>query len=253
MTKQKIAKIILSKVLEMPINKYLKYIKKTAEGLMESFSPHGSDKKIYAKVMIKEDALCFEVLDERLENIYPTENCTKDKTICSLKWVNTRNKFSFHILKSLLDYQNKYWFSGKEADLKPLTLRQFLSLYPFQYLEQSRLSRLISNLKVLSPKNHSINLGSLFVSEKKYHSYLIKEIVKNAENALKDKNIQYLSAQKGVHLSLRTICNCRNLFNIPSYRERETYSYEKDVTFSSYIIFSKKTLIKFQLKQEFMN
>jgi len=60
---------------------------------------------------------------------------------------------------------------------------------------------------------------------------------------LKDKDIQYLLAQKGVHLSLRTICNCRKLLNIPNYREKAAY-YGKEVTFSDYILLSKKYFTK---------
>lgn len=192
--------------------------------------------------MIKDATLCFEVSDKRLENVYSTENCTENKIICSLNWINTRNKFSLHILESLLDYQSKYWLSGKERDLKPLTLKQFLSLHPLPYLDQTRLSRLIPNLLVINPQNQLINLKSLFISKKKYHSYIIKEIIDDNENALKDKDIQYLLAQKGVHLSLRTICNCRKLVNIPNHKERDAYYYEKDITFSDYTMLSKKYL-----------
>jgi len=201
-------------------------------------------KKFYAKVMIKDATSVFEISDERLETVYSTENYTENKIICSLKWINSRNKFSLHVLKSLLHYQSKHWFSGKETDLKPLTLKGFLSLYPLQHLDQSRLSRLISNLSVISPQNQVINLQSLFISKKKYHAYLIKEIVKDNENALKDKDIQHLLAQKGVHLYLRTICNCRNLLNIPNYKEKAAYHYEKDINFIDYIMLSKEYFYK---------
>lgn len=191
--------------------------------------------------MIKNENLCYEVLDSRLENIYFTQNFIGNKIICSLNWINTRNKFSLHILKSLLHFQRKYWFSGREVDIKPLTLSKFLSIYPLQYLDQTRLSRLIQNLSVMNPQNRIICLKSLFISRKKYHSYLTRELVPihPDEKALKDKDIQYLLAQKGVHLSIRTICNCRKLVNIPNYREKASY-YEKDIAFSDYIPLSKR-------------
>ncbi len=205
--------------------------------------------------MIKNENLCYEVSDSRLENIYSTQNFIGNKIICSLKWINTRNKFSRHILKSLLHYQRKYWFSGREVDIKPLTLSKFLSIYPLQYLEKTRLSRLIQNLSVMNPQNQIVCLRSLFISSRKYYSYLIREIVPihplprfhrdygervyRDEKALRDKDIQYLLAQKGVHLSVRTICNCRKLLNIPNYREKASY-YEKDIAFSDYILLSKR-------------
>ena len=152
----------------MPLTKYLAYIKKTTKRLTEPLATHKFAKKklFYAKIIIKDGTLCFEVFNKRLENIYSTQDCTENKIICSLKWINTRNTFSLHILKSLLHYQGKYWSSGREADLKPLTLNQFLSLYPLQYLDQTRLSRLISNLLVMNPQSQLINLRNLFISKK---------------------------------------------------------------------------------------
>ncbi len=225
----------------MRLARYLIYIEKTTKERPTPFLAHEFifKKLFYAKIRIKDDKLGLEVSDDRLVNFYSTENCTENKIICSLKWINTRNEFSFHILKSLLDYQRKYWFSGKDADLKPLTLKQFLSLYPMQYLDQTRLSRLISNLLVMNHQNQLINLRSLFISKKKHHAFLIKEIVDKNKNALKDKDIQYLLAQKRVCLSLRTICNCRKLINIPNYREKAGY-YGKDIIFNDYILLSKK-------------
>ncbi len=152
----------------MPLIKYLAYIEKTTNALKRSFSTQGfAEKKLlYAKVMTKDGALCFDIPDKLLESIYSIETRTENKTICSLKWINTRNRFSLHILKSLLDYQHKYWLSGKGVDLRPLTLRQFLLLYPLQYLDQSRFSRLITNLSVMNPQNQLTNLRSLFISKK---------------------------------------------------------------------------------------
>lgn len=168
MKKQKIGKIIFTKVLEMPLTKYLAYIGKTTTGLTEPLVTHKFVKKklFYAKIIIKDGTLHFEIPDKRFKSIYSTQNCTGNKIICSLKWINTRNRFSLHILKSLLHYQSKYWSSGREADLKPLTLKWFLSLYPLQYLDQTRLSRLISNLLVMNPQSQLINLRNVFISKK---------------------------------------------------------------------------------------
>ncbi len=269
--------------------KYLNFIEKTIK--QRSFQNSRIEKRglYFAKIKINPTysgkiggklGLIFKVPDDRLINIYSTEDffmlnsksyriediplgknlteLNKNKIVCSLNWINTRNKFSLHILESLLDFQRKYWLSGKEIDIKPLTFAKFLSLYPFQYLDKSRLSRLIKNLPVINPQNRLINLRSLFRSKRKYHAYIIKEIVSinQDENILKDKDIQYLLSRRGIHLSVRTICNCRRLLNIPSYREKFTHYYEKDITFSDYIHITsrlKKNLIKSQIKQEFMN
>ncbi len=160
----------------MPLKKYLAYIEKNNKWINKAFSNPCLWKKnyFYAKVMTQDGALCFEVSDKLLETIYSIDNFTDNKTVCSLKWINTRNRFSLHVLKSLLDYQRKYWFSGKKVEIKPLTLRQFLSLYPLQYLEQSRLSRLLQNLSVRNPQDQIVNLRSLFISKKNSIHILLK-------------------------------------------------------------------------------
>lgn len=174
MEKQKTGKIIFSKVLEMPLEKYLTYMSKISNYLDNPVILSEKIKLSYARIAINNEILYFKVLDKRLEHTYPLQNSADNKTVCSLKWINTRNKFSSHILKSFLNYQKIYWISGKDTDLKPLTLKQFLSLYPLQYLDQSRLSRLISNLAVINPQNKNINLKYLFLSKKNIAHILLK-------------------------------------------------------------------------------
>jgi len=267
----------------MPLEKYLTFIEKTTK--QRSSRRGGIDKKdlFYAKIKINplysemvgnKSVLSFNLSDDRFSNIYPGYlgqgrqvtgiidlpglRPTGNKPVCSLNWINTRNKFSLHILESLLDYQSKYWFCGKESDIKPLTFEKFLSLYPLQYLDRSRLSRLISNLSLINPQNRIINLKSLFRSKKKYHAYIIKELVSinQDDSSLKDKDIQYLLAQKGIHLSVRTICNCRKMLHIPNYKEKSACYYGKDTIYGDYIPVAsrlKKNSINFRMKREYMN
>ena len=157
-----------------------------------------------------------------------------------MNWINTRNMFSLQVLKSLLQHQHRYWFSGKKAHLQPLTFQQFLSVYPLQYLDQSRLSRLIPKLFVLTPQHEVISLKSLFLSAKRVYAYRIKELIHISQYPLKDKEIQSLLAQEGIHLSLRTTCNCRKLLNIPNYKKRAAHYYGRDIAFSEHRKLSKR-------------
>jgi len=244
MRREKVGKIILAKVLEMPLGKYLTYIEETTRSPKSPSVTRDlrGNRMAYGQVVIKNGELSFVVSDKRLVRRYPTDNHTTDKVVCSLKWINTRNAFSLHILQSLLRYQRTYWFSGNEADLKPLSVEEFLSLCPLQYLDRSRLSRLVAQLLVITPREEVISLRSLFLSRKKWHSYLIKQLVSCSEDALTDKDIQSLLGQKGIRLSVRTICYCRKLLNIPQYKERAAYNYYygRDIGFSEYLILSDK-------------
>jgi hypothetical protein len=69
-------------------------------------------------------------------------------------------------------------------------------------------------------------------------------MVNNNENALKDRDIQCLLEQKGIVLSLRTICNCRKFFNIPNHKEKNNHYYGKNISFSDPVIFLKKNFHK---------
>lgn len=159
-----------------------------------------------------------------------------------MKWINTRNTFSMHILKCLLHCQRSYWLSGKEVDLQPLTLKRFLALHPLQYLDNSRLSRLLPQLVVLTPHGELVGLKTLFVSSKRVYAYCIRELIHTSQVPLKDKDIQFLLAQEGIDLSLRTICNCRKLLNIPHYKGRASCYYGRDVAFSDYVSLSEKKI-----------
>jgi hypothetical protein len=241
-TKQTIGKIILAKVLEMPLGKYLAFIEKITQERTKSICPEDllTKKEVYGKVIIAQGTLSFRVSDNRLLKIYSTHCHTDHKVVCSMNWINTRNIFSLHVLKSLLQHQHRYWLSGMDVNLWPVTFQQFLSVYPLRYLDQSRLSRLVPKLLVLTPHHELISLKSLFLSPKRVYAYRIKELIQGSKRSLKDKEIQSLLAQQGIHLSLRTICNCRKLLNIPNYKERAAHYYGRDIAFSQYRKLSEK-------------
>jgi len=253
--KQKIAKIIFAKILKLPLKGYLTFIERTtmAPAGSTSTGEYTDEGSLYARILVKNGDPCFEIPDKRLENIHSVGILMDNKIVCSLNWINTRNQFSMHILKNLLCYQKKFWLSGKKMDLKPLTLKGFLELYPMQYLDQSRLSRLISNLSVLSPQKNPVCLKDLFISRRRYFAYQIKRIIERNKAVLKDKDIQYLLAAERINLSVRTICNSRRLLNIPGHKGRNPDYYGRGITFSGYINLVKKNPVKFRLNPVFTN
>jgi hypothetical protein len=266
MNQRTVGKIILAKVLEMPLSKYLAYIERITQE--RSNSSHRevalvkkSDRprrpvrqntatwrdhrveapgQVFGTVTIQRGKLCFRIHDDRLVKIFPTGHLTDDRMICSLNWINTRNTFALHIVNSLLQYQRRYWISGKDVHLRPLTFQKFLTMYPLRYLDQSRLSRLVPKLFVRTPHHEIINLKSLFPSPKRIYACRIKELIHSTERPLNDRQLQSLLAQEGIHLSHRTVCNCRKLLNIPNYKERAACYYGRDIAFSEYRKLSEK-------------
>lgn len=250
MNRKKIAKIIFSRILQLSVEKYLSYIVKVAKAVINSVEAGKSTqtKLVYARVIREGRKLSFDILDSRLANDYPTESVDDDRTVIAYKWINTRNRFSAHILRSLLDYQRDFWFSSKESDLAPLTFKQFLSLYPHRHLDQSRLSRLASTLLVETPQREVINLRHLFVSKKRWHSNHIREVINDSDGNLKDRDIQKLLAKRRMYLSLRSICNCRKLLSIPNYKERASHYYGKNLRFGNYMALSERRY--YRIKEE---
>lgn len=194
--------------------------------------------------MLSDGTIIPEILDERLQMRYSAHGSHDRKVTYALRWINTRNEFSHHVLQSLMTYQRNYFLSGKEVDLKPLTFKEFLSRFPCQHLDQSRLSRLVGNLLVRTPQEEIISLRNLYVSRKRSYAYHIKEVVdesaSSGDNALTDSEIQSELTTGGICLTVRTICNCRRLLNIPHHKERASHYYGRDVALSDHMVVSEK-------------
>lgn len=235
----KIGIIIFAKVLEKPMDKYLSYINKTQ--YPEVNPTKDNNYSIYAILNQKENSgIGYQVTTQQFKKKYsrlPTDN---RQTRLAKRWINKRNRFTKHILESLIKYQKEYFISGRDFDLKPLTMDQFLQLYPCKQLDISRLSRLSRVVPVETPYEKIIYLHDLFISKKTYYAHRIKRIIVENEKELTDIDIQKHLREKGVSLSVRTICNYRMHLKIPNYKERALDFYGKNIDFSNPISITRK-------------
>ena len=241
----KIGHIIFSRVLSMPMAKYREYI---ASACGAPTAPRRDDggqtgETVFARVKISGRNPEAEIADNCFKEIFPV-TAADPRTICSLRWINTRNQFSRHILRNLLRYQKRYWLTERETDLRPLSLKRFLTEYPFRYLDVSRLSRLLAVLRVETPKGGSMGLRSLFVSNLRFYSFVIKEIINQSANSLNDRRIQERLRQKGIAVSVRTVCYARSLLHIPNYAERNKSGYEGTAQFSGYFPLNRENIAR---------
>ncbi len=241
---EKIGKIIFSKALAMPMAKYLEYIVSICGALVAAPEQDGGQKKetVFARVKILGGNPVAEITDPRFAERYPIPVGTGLRTICSLLWINTRNRFSRHILESLLRCQKRYWLTGRETDLRPLSLSWFLAENPVRYLDVSRLSRLLAVLRVETPKGVNINLRSLFVSKRRACSFMIRKIINQSTESLNDRRIQERLRQKGIAVTGRTVCYARGLLHIPNYTQRDRSGYEDEVQFSGYFQLNRENI-----------
>ena len=234
-----IAKITLSKILKMTLVKYVTFIGRKINGAEDH---KGKRVPFYAKVIPINGDLKLEIADERLLKRYPinaTNNPASPEDGASgivVKMINTRNEFSEHIVRGILTIQRKFWETGEELDIKPLTFRQFLSLFPFPKLDESRLSRLVSVLPLQTQGGRIVNLRRLFSSSRRFFATVIKAVIDESDEALTDKDIQtVLRDQYDILLSVRTICECRKLLSIPNFKEQCACYYPKGISFSKSI------------------
>lgn len=242
-----IAKITLSKILKMTLVKYIKFIERKINGaeyhkgkripFYAKVIPINGDLskesfgKFSAKAPPQADAYGIEIADDRLLKRYPINAANNNEVV--VKMINTRNEFSEHIVRGILKFQKKYWESGKVSDIKPLAFKQFLSLFPFPKLDESRLSRLVSVLPLQTEGGKIVNLRRLFSSRRRSFATVIKGIIDESDEALNDKEIQTVLRERyDIHLSVRTICECRKLLSIPNFREQCACYYPKGISFS---------------------
>lgn len=199
---------------------------------------------VYAKVNKQRSRLSYQVSRPEFSSQYSYQDTDSRQIRLAKRWINKRNRFTNHIFESLLQYQKSYLISGREADLKPLTMGQFLQLYPCDQLDISRLSRLSRKVPIEVPDGTIIYLHDLFVSEKNYYAHRIKQIIVESNRELTDIDIQEVLREKGISLSVRTICNYRKHLKIPNYKERALDFYGKHIDFSNPISISKKKFSK---------
>ncbi len=235
-----IAKITLARILEMPLQKYIRFMEKKTNG----WHPQGGDSHrdmhppFYGRVVVDASRGCleFQSADERLVRQYPDDGTVVPKLI------NTRNELSLHVVRGLLEVQRAFWETGRESDIKPLTMKQFSALFPHRFLDPSRLSRLVSTLSLQMHNREIVNLRTLFASRRMHFAHRIKEIVAESDAFLTDIEIQaILRKEYRVALSARTICNCRKALGIPNSRKRSAAYYPEHISFGSYIaLFSRQ-------------
>lgn len=233
-----IAKITLARILEMPVKKYIRFIERKTNGWHPPGGDYHCDMRltVYGRVVVADGRLEFQTADERLVRQYPDDGTVVPKLI------NTRNELSLHVVRGLLDCQRAFWETGRESDIKPLTMKQFSALFPHRRLDPSRLSRLVSTLSLQTPNRESVNLRALFASRRMHFAHLIKEIFAKSDAFLTDPEVQaILRKEYRVALSTRTICNCRKALGIPNFRERSAAYYPEHISFGNYIaLFSRQ-------------
>lgn len=158
-----------------------------------------------------------------------------------MNWIKTKNLFLDHVMNNVLTLQRVFWETQDSATLVPMSLNKFIEMYSFPYLDVSRLSRLVNNT-LISFNGEKYLLRDLFPSSKKVHALILRQVVRQSDYGMKDREIQaILKCNYNIDVSVRTICNYRNSVHIPTYNlDRLSNPYSG--YFSSHILLNKKLL-----------
>ena len=89
-----------------------------------------------------------------------------------------------------------------------------------------------------------MGLRSLLVSNRRYCSFVVREMINQSTESLNDRRIQERLRQKGIAVSVRTVCYARGLLHIPNYAERNKSGYEGTAQFSGYFPLNRENIAR---------
>lgn len=226
----------MAKVLALPMKRYRRFIAGVGGAAVAATAARVAEARgaDYARVVIVNNQPVATVVDPAYEKLFCVEGLTKVRAVCSRRWINTRNRLSRHILDGLLHCQKRYWLSGREIDLRPLTQARFLVRHPARFLDAARLSRLLAVLTVVSPQGTTLPLRRLFISNRQYCAYVVREILGESAGVLSDSELRERLRTRGIAVSNRSVCAARRKLRIPGYQRRNMKGYEGNCVFSGY-------------------
>lgn len=202
----------------------------------------------------REFSIEYQINDEKppgsMNNLKLTEEDKKDISglLHKLRRINTRNLITHEILKGILNYQRDYFESNSELDLKPLTMTELARIisnskgnsHSFDFVDVSRISRVIRRLSVTTPQGEEVPLRFFFASRKDIVKGYIKAILNRegkdiCNSQLKrpytDEELRHkLNEEHGLLITKREVAYCRKDLGILPYSKRNGYVYRSLLT-----------------------
>jgi len=198
----------------------------------------------------REFSIEYQINDQKppgsINNLKLTEEDKKDISglLYKLRRINTRNLITHEILKGILNYQKDYFESNNELALKPLTMTELAriisnskeSSYSFDFIDVSRISRVIRRLSVITPQGEEVPLTFFFASRKDMVKRYIKAILNKERKDIfcsgqlkrpyTDEELRHkLNEEYGLLITRRGVAHCRQDLGISPYSKRNGYVY----------------------------
>ena len=179
---------------------------------------------------------------EMLDTYKNTENKSREQKdavmfvkqkLDSAKWfidaVKQRQQTLYITMKSIMDYQEDYFLSGDEEQIKPMILKDIAEITG---LDISTISR-VANSKYVNTPYGTLSIKDLFsesltnsegdeVSTREIKT-ILQEVIENEDTKkpLTDDNLMKILNDKGYNIARRTIAKYRDQLNIPVARLRK--------------------------------
>ncbi len=181
-----------------------------------------------------------------INNLKLTEEDKKDISglLHKLRRINTRNLLTHEVLKGILNYQRDYFESNSELALKPLTMTELAriisnskgSSHSFDFVDVSRISRVIRGLSIITPRGKEVPLTFFFASRKDLVKRCIKAILNKERKDIfcsgqlkrpyTDEELRHkLNEEYGLLITRRGVAYCRQDLGISPYSKRNGYVY----------------------------
>lgn len=159
-----------------------------------------------------------------------------DRLASRLRLVNTRNRLTYALLRTVLDMQTEYLESGSPLTLRPLSQVQVSAILRRNrsfsvVVDEGRVSRLVRNLAIRLPGGEDISLQTLFPSKRQGHCQFVARVIEDEKNRMAEGRLEKpltdgeiaaaVERDFGVRLLRRTVAYIRRDLGIPDHRERE--------------------------------
>ena len=158
-------------------------------------------------------------------------------TLHRLRLINSRNRLTHALVRTLLDVQADYLMSGDPLALVALPQARMAQILAERadlpmVADAGRLSRLIRGLSFKTEDGKPQPLNTLFPSERQLHCHRIDVLIKREQSLLLEGRIEHplpdeaiaeaLAQQYGSSLSRRSVAAIRHHLAIPDWRRRAT-------------------------------
>lgn len=233
-----VGRVIFANFLELPLERYRNFIEEaeqslyregggdslvTVKHLSKAKLSRNKSPKVIAEIVKRKNGFSVRYTYEGFNKIYITGGFQNSKLFYKLRRISSRNELTHRIIQGIIEHQKRYLETGNTLDLVPFGQVNLL-------FDNSRVSRLVNKLSIITPSGEEKPLKSFFQTQKDINKRLIKQLLDKenedieagrlksplSDNELREK----IEKGYGIFLSRWAVGHCRKDMGIPPARRR---------------------------------